>query len=76
MSSVNAAITDAIVQPNVITIGMMPAAAMGMTYVAGAHAIGMVMHNAATTQHNMQAVAATATAITCAMIVSKGGSGG
>ena len=76
MSGVNSQITEAIVLSNVMTIGMMPSAAMAMTYAAGAQSIGMVMHNAATTQHQMQSIAKASTTVTCGMIISKGSSGG
>ena len=52
------------------TIGAGPAAAMSMTYAALAASIGLVLQNAADTQHSGQILAASSTATTCALIAS------
>ena len=53
-----------------------PGVAMGMTYVANADSIGLVMENAAAAQQRGQVVAGVATTITVAMIIAAGAKGG
>ena len=53
-----------------------PGVAMGMTYVANADSLGLVMENAAAAQQRGQVVAGVATTITVAMIIAAGAKGG
>jgi hypothetical protein len=55
-------------------VGQSPAIAMGMTYVAMAHSIGLVMENAMTSQQRGQVLADAALAQVLAMIIAKGAS--
>ncbi|UUX48042.1 RebB family R body protein [Nisaea acidiphila] len=71
--TVNGQITDAVTQANVKVLGEAPAEAVGMSFQALSHAIGLAMENATSTQGGMQQVANTATSSICALIVEQAG---
>jgi Killing trait len=57
-----------------ITIGEAPSAAMGMTYLAMADSIGLVMENAAAAQQRSQVIGEAALVQVLALIIAKGAS--
>ena len=61
---------------SVAAIAEAPGVAMGMTYVANADSIGLVMENPAAPQQRGQVVAGVATTITVAMNIAAGAKGG
>jgi len=69
---VNTGIVDAVAVTNTAAVGLGPSLSMSMTYASMADSIGIVMHNAATAEQNMQAIALAATAQVCALIIAKG----
>jgi hypothetical protein len=64
----------AIASGSPVAVGQAPAIAMGMTYVAMAHSIGLAMGNAVASQQRGQVVADAALAQVLAMIIAKGAS--
>lgn len=66
---VNPQITDAITQTNVKVLAEAPAEAMGVVYQVLGQTISLTMQNGASTQQNMQTVAAAATAKAVEMIM-------
>ena len=73
--TVNTQIIDAIGATNAMAIGLAAPLSMGLVYTIMSESIGVVMTNAASTQHSAQSVANSASAVTCALIISKGSSG-
>ncbi len=69
MSNVNSQVTDSVNQVNAANVGLAPQVAMGMTYVAMADSIALVMNNAASAQQNMQVTSNAATTTACAAIL-------
>jgi hypothetical protein len=72
LTAVNAQVTDAVAQAVGFTTGPAAAVAMGLTYLAMAQSIGMVMANAVTAERGMQRIAEASVVATCAAIVKKG----
>ena len=65
---VNAQITDAVTQTNVKVLGEAPAEALGIATQVLAHAVGLAMENATSTQGGMQQIANSATSAMIAQI--------
>ena len=65
----NAQVAAAVAASSSLAIGQSAAASMALTYTTAADTMGLVMHNAVTTQHGMQTIARAATATTSAMII-------
>ena len=63
----------ALAAPNVMNVGMAPAVAMDMTYLAMAGSLGLAMQNAAANQQRGQVISTAATAQVVALIIVKGG---
>ena len=62
-------------EENYLTVSMAPSVAMGMTYVAAAGSIGIVLNNAANNQEQGQTLANATVSICCGLIVKASGSG-
>ncbi|HEV2817025.1 MAG TPA: RebB family R body protein [Allosphingosinicella sp.] len=60
------------VTASMLTVGLAPAAAMGMTYLAMANSIGLAMENAAAAQQRGQAIGEAATVQVVALIIAVG----
>lgn len=58
--------------PAILSLEQAPAAAMGMTYLAAAESIGLVMQNAAHNQQRGQVTAAAAVSQTLVLILKQG----
>ena len=71
-TSVNAQITDAISQADVMVIGEAPAAALAAATQALAHATGLAMENAVQAQAGMQQINNVSVAAVTAMIMQAG----
>jgi len=72
MASVNSQIVDAARRANGLSLSSAAELSMAETYIAAAHAIGLVMYNAAAVQQGTQQIAQASTATTCARIVKNG----
>jgi len=75
VTTINSQISDAVSTGIIETVNTGPSVAMSMTYSAMADSIGMLMHNAVTTQFNGQTIAVAALTQSCALILAKGSSG-
>lgn len=73
MGTVNAQIIDAVRQSGDLVISQGAELSLAVTYMAAANSTGIVMANAAMTQQGTQQIAQATTAVTCALIVAKGG---
>lgn len=73
---VNSQVTDAVTQTDTLAVGEGAPLSMAMVYTVMSETIGMVMHNAVTTQRGMQAISNSAAAVVCSMIISKGAASG
>ncbi|MHB8287057.1 MAG: RebB family R body protein [Caulobacteraceae bacterium] len=58
--------------PTALSVGMAPAVAMDMTYLAMAGSLGLVMQNAAANQQRGQVLSSAAMAQVIALIIAKG----
>ena len=67
--TVNSQLLDSAGTSLVLSLGSSAPASMALTYATAADTMGLMMHNAITTQHGMQTVARAAVATVCAQIV-------
>jgi methylphosphotriester-DNA--protein-cysteine methyltransferase len=61
-TQVNPQITDAVTQANTKVLAEAPAMSVALLYQVFSQSVGLSLQNAASAQHNMQAVAGAATA--------------
>ena len=70
-----ASLRGAVAGGSLATVGVAPAVAMGMTYIAMADSLGLAMENAVANQQRGQVLAGAALASVLAQIIAKGSSG-
>ncbi len=72
MSSTDTAIAG-LAAPTAISVGVAPATAMDMVYLATAGSLGLVMQNAAANQQRGQVISSAALVQVVGLIIAKGG---
>lgn len=68
-TAVNDQITDSVSQASTLVLGSAASQSLGFLNIAGAEALGMLMHNAVNAQQNAQVSASAAATSTCARIL-------